>query len=87
MFRVRVVSQIEGKRKGKRQISTDTFLTHEDAEAFVNDSIRRQESICWKAWGLMVTKRNEQDGKLMVDYIPACNLFAKLSQTFEIMSA
>ena len=87
MFKVKVTSKLEGKRKQKHQVSTDTFVTREEAEAFVNSCISKQEKLCWQAWGMMVTKRNDDNGKLRVDYLPACTIFASLTQSFEIVSA
>lgn len=87
MFKVRVTSHLEGNRKQRKQVSTDTFRTREEADAFVESCISKQESLCWRSWGLMVTERNEQDGKLRVHYRPACTLFASLTQTYEVISA
>ena len=87
MFKVRVESKLEGKKKVRRQVSTDTFCTREEADAFVESCINKQESLWWGSWGLMVTERNEQEGKLRVHYRPACTLFASLTQTYEVISA
>lgn len=87
MFKVRVESVLEGKKKARRQVSTDTFTTKAEADAFVESCIGKQESLCWRSWGLMVTERNEQEGKLRVHYRPACTLFASLTQTYEVISA
>ena len=87
MYRVRMESKQEGRKKIKRCESFDTFLTEEDAHKFINDVIRQQEQMCWKAWGLMVTDKRKEGGKLIVDYNPAIIFYAKLTQTFEIIAA
>lgn len=87
MYKVRVESILEGKKKVRRQVSTDTFRTQAEADSFVESCIKKQESLCWKSWGLMVAERKEQDGKLRVDYRPACTLFASLTQLYEVISA
>ncbi|MBO7070522.1 MAG: hypothetical protein J6W09_04435 [Bacteroidales bacterium] len=87
MFRVRVESVLEGKKKVRKQVSTDTFPSQAEADAFVESCIGKQEKLCWQAWGLMVAERHEEDGKLRVDYRPACTIFASLTQTYEVISA
>ncbi len=88
MFRVKVESKLEGNRKQRRQVSTDTFITREAAEAFVESCISKQKKFCWLSWGMLVTNRIlQEDGKLRVEYRPACTIFASLTQTFEIVAA
>lgn len=87
MFRVKVKTKLEGNRKQRRQVSTDTFITREAAEAFVEDCISKQEKLCWQSWGMMVTERYDEDNTLRVEYRPACTIFASLTQTFEIVAA
>lgn len=88
MFKVRVESKLEGKKKVRKQVSTDTFCTREEADAFVESCINKQESLCWGSWGLLMTNRIMQDdGKLRVEYNPACTIFASLTQLYEVISA
>ena len=87
MYRVRMESKQEGRKKIKRVESLDKFDTVEAAQAFIDSCIKQQESMCWKAWGLMVTEKHQDGGKLVVDYNPAIILYAKLTQSFEIVAA
>lgn len=87
MYRVRMESKQEGRKKVKRCASTDIFLTEQEAQDFIDSCIHKQEQICWKAWGLMVTDKRKDGSKLIVDYNPAIIFYAKLTQTFEIVAA
>lgn len=88
MFKVRVESILEGKKKVRRQVSTDTFRSKAEADAFVESCISKQKKFCWLSWGLLVTNRIlQEDGKLRVEYNPACTIFASLTQTYEVISA
>lgn len=87
MFKVKMESKQEGRKKVKRCASTDTFLTEQEAQEFIDSVIKQQEQMCWKAWGLMVTDKHQDGNKLIVDYNPAIIFYAKLTQTFEIVAA
>lgn len=87
MFKVRVESKQEGRKKIKRMESLDSFATEAEANKFIDDVIKQQESLCWKSWGIMLTEQREEDGKRIAWYRPGCIIFASLTQTFEIISA
>ena len=87
MFKVRVESKLEGRKKVRRQVSTDTFRTKEEADAFVESCISKQERLCWQSWGLMVMEKEVDGERLRVNYLPACTIFASLSQVYEVISA
>ena len=87
MYRVRMESKQEGRKKIVRKESFDKFMTEEEAHKFIDGVIKQQEQICWKSWGLMVTEKHQDGNKLIVDYNPAIIFYAKLTQTFEIVAA
>ena len=88
MYRVRMESKQEGRKKIVRKESFDKFMTEEEAHEFIDGVITQQEQICWKSWGLLMTNRIMQDdGKLRVEYNPACTIFASLTQLYEVISA
>ena len=87
MYRVRIESKQEGRKKVKRVESLDSFQTMEEANKFIDDVIKRQESLCWKSWGIMLTEQSEENGKRIAWYRPGCIIYASLTHTFEIVPA
>ena len=91
MFKVLVTSK-QGKKRPRRQVSNDTFSTIQEARAFIDLSISRQMSLCWRAWGLCDVQQ-QRDGlqedprRVVVVYRPALVLFDSLVQTFTIQEA
>lgn len=84
MFKVLVTSK-QGKKRPLRQVSNDTFSTLQEARAFVDLSISRQEALCWRAWGLHDVQQQQEDPRrVVVVYRPALVLFDSLVQTFTI---
>lgn len=87
MFRVRVISK-QGKKRALRQVSQDVFDTLQEARAFVDLSISRQEALCWRAWGLHDVQQQQEDPRRIVAaFRPALLLFDVLIQTYEIVEA
>ena len=87
MFKIKVTTKQEGKKRSKKQESGAIFNTVDAAKEFIYLSIKRQESICWKAWGMMVTNTTSKENTITAEYKPAMILFGKLVQTFEIIEA
>lgn len=87
MYRVRMESKQEGRKKIKRMESLDSFATEAEANKFIDDVIKQQESLCWKAWGIMLTEQREENGKRIAWYRPGCIIYASLTQSFEIVAA
>lgn len=87
MYRVRMESKQEGRKKIKRMESLDSFATEAEANKFIDDVIKQQESLCWKAWGIMLTEQREENGKRIAWYRPGCIIYASLTQSFEIVPA
>lgn len=87
MFKIKVTTKQEGKKKSKKQVSAALFGSVDEAKEFIYLSIKRQESLCWKAWGMMVTDTTSKENTVTAVYRPALTLFGKLTQTFEIAEA
>lgn len=87
MYRVKLESKQEGRKKVKRVVSLDTFDTIENAHDFINSCIKQQEETCWKAWGLEVTRIDRNETTVTATYQPAIILYANLVQKFEIIPA
>ena len=87
MFKVKVESKQEGRKRTRRMESLDTFKTEEEANKFIDSVIKEQESLCWKSWGMMVTEQRIENGKRIAWYRPAIILYADLTQSFEIVPA
>lgn len=87
MFKIKVITKQEGKKRSKKQESASLFNTVDAAKEFIYLSIKRQESLCWKAWGMMVTETTSKENTITAEYKPAMILFGKLVQTFEIIEA
>lgn len=87
MFKIKVTTKQDGKKKTIRQTSAALFHDVDEAKEFIYLSIKRQESLCWKSWGLMVTDTTSKENTVTAVYRPALTLFGKLTQTFEIAEA
>lgn len=87
MYRVRLESKQEGRKKVKRVESLDTFDTIEKAHEFIDSCIKQQETTCWKVWGLEVTEIDKKETTVTATYRPAVIFFANLVQKFDIVPA
>lgn len=86
MFRIRVTSK-QGNKRAKRQVSSDLFPTMEAARGFIADSIRRQEKLCWRGWGMCATYTEENGNMTTATYKSPIIFVDALVQTFEILVA
>lgn len=87
MYRVKLESKQEGRKKAKRVVSMDTFDTIDNAHDFINSCIEQQEATCWKAWGLEVTQIDRNETTVTATYQPAIIFYRNLVQKFEIIPA
>lgn len=85
MYKIKVTSKQEGAKRAKKAESGPLFYTVDAAKEFIYLSIKRQESLCWKAWGMMVTDTTSKENTVTAEYKPAMILYRKLMQTYEIV--
>lgn len=87
MYKVRMESKQEGKKKTRRMESIESFASIDDANKFIDGCIEQQEKLCWQSWGMMKTEQRTENGCRIAWYRPAVILFASLTQKFEILEA
>lgn len=87
MYRVKLTSKTEGRKKAKKIVSKDTFDSYFEAGMFIQSCIDNQEKICWRGWGMCAVEKTEKDNTVTVEFKPPLVFLSSLIQTYEIIPA
>lgn len=83
MYLVRVKTR-RGTGRAIVQRSNETFETIQKARVFIEESIYRQEALCFRSWGLVLPVKKEIKNGVSVEFKPAITLYKPLTQVYTI---